>query len=189
MKKLIAILSFTALLTLTGCSATIDMSSDENNYRSQNYTKVDSSVLLGEFTYEPARLGKLKESQPENTAVGTFYFDRTIADMVKHFTAKELELTGIKIGTGPLTLLGNVKQLKIDDLGYSVDFSYTINYKILKNGLTVWDKDYSPTKTTVSKFDSNPRNTITTQVYRMIAGGYDKFINDSGVKKLFEANK
>ena len=109
--------------------------------------------------------------------------------MVKNFTAKELSITGIKVGTGKLTLLGNVKQLKIDDLGYSVDFSYIINYKILKNGSIVWNKDYSPNSVTVSKFDGNPRQIITTQTYRLIASGYEKFINDNGVKALLETNK
>ncbi|OOF67018.1 integron protein cassette protein [Rodentibacter sp. Ppn85] len=189
MKKFISILLLTVVLILTGCSATVNRTSSENSYQSQNYTKINSSILLGEFTYEPAKIGKVRESQPENTAVDTIYFDRSIAEIVKHFTAKELMLTDVKIGTGHLTLLGNVKELKIDDLGYSVDFSYTINYKILKNGSTAWDRDYSPTKVTVSKFDSNPMNTITNQVYRMIAAGYEKFINDNGVKTLLETNK
>jgi len=85
--------------------------------------------------------------------------------------------------------LGNVKKLKIDDLGYSVDFSYTINYKLLKNGEIVWDKDYSPTIVTVSKFESSPREMITSQTYRLIASGYEKFINDNGVKTLLENNR
>ena len=136
-----------------------------------------------------AKLGKVRESQPENTAMGTIYFDQSIGEMVKHFTAKELSMTGIKVGIGKLTILGNVKKLKIDDLGYSVDFSYTINYKLLKNGEIVWDKDYSPTIVTVSKFESSPREMITSQTYRLIASGYEKFINDNGVKTLLENNR
>lgn len=189
MKKLISIFSLTSVLFITGCSSTITTTQTENSYKSQNYTKVDSTVVLGEFTYEPAKLGKVKESQPENTAMGSIYFDQSISEMVKNFTAKELSITGIKVGTGKLTLLGNVKQLKIDDLGYSVDFSYIINYKILKNGSIVWNKDYSPNSVTVSKFDGNPRQIITTQTYRLIASGYEKFINDNGVKALLETNK
>lgn len=189
MKKLISILSLATILLITGCSSTVNTMSMEGYYRSQNFTQITSSVQLGEFTYAPAKTGKVKESQPENTAIVSIYFDRSVAEMVKHFTAQELELTGIKVGSGNLTLLGNVKQLKIDDLGYSIDYSYTINYKILKNGLTVWDKDYSPAKVTVSKFDSNPDRTRITQIYRMIAAGYEQFISDNGVKALFEANK
>lgn len=189
MKKFISILSLSIILFITGCSATVNTTQREDVYKSQNYTKIDSSIILGEFSYEPAKLGKVRESQPENTAMGTIYFNQSIGEMVKHFTAKELSMTGIKVGIGKLTILGNVKKLKIDDLGYSVDFSYTINYKLLKNGEIVWDKDYSPTIVTVSKFESSPREMITSQTYRLIASGYEKFINDNGVKTLLENNR
>ncbi|MDY5848666.1 integron protein cassette protein [Actinobacillus porcinus] len=187
MKKVLLIAI--TVVGLVGCSGTLNISNQLHSYQSQNYTKVDSSILLGDFTYEPAQQGRLKESQLENTAVGTIYLDRSVAEIVKQITAKELQLTGINIGTGNLKLLGNVKQFKMDDLGYSVDFIYTINYKLIKNNSVLWDRDYSPKRVTVSKFESHPQMMITNQIYRMIGAGYDKFINDTGVKQLLETNK
>ncbi|OBX02696.1 integron protein cassette protein [Gallibacterium genomosp. 3] len=187
MKKLL--LTIIAVISLAGCSGTIHTSSQMGTYQTQNYTKVDSSVILGEFSYEPAQQGRLKESQLENTAAGSVYLDKSVAEIVKQITAKELQLTGINIGTGHLKLLGNVKQFKMDDFGLNVDFIYKVNYKLLKNNSVLWNKDYSPKVVTVSKFEADPRTMIIQQIYRMVGAGYDQFINDPGVKQLLEANK
>lgn len=184
MKKIIAI--FLASMSLVGC--TLDTYFNEHSYQSQNYININSSTMLGAFTYEPAKYGRVKENQIENTALGSIYLDRNLNEIVKQITATELKLTGIQVGTGKLKLFGNIKQFKIDDLGYSADSHYIINYKIMKNNDVVWDKDYVPGTFTVSKFTLTEQK-IKEYIFRVIGAGYEKFINDNGVKRIFEENK
>ncbi|WP_018651635.1 hypothetical protein [Actinobacillus capsulatus] len=181
MKKFLIIAT---LLLLTGCSATINTA--QLPYQAQNYNKVNASVVLGDFTYLPAEQGRLKESEIENTAVGTLYLERSIADIAKQVTAKELVQSGVTLGQGNIKILGKVKELKMDDLGYSIDYSYIINYQILKNNMPVWSEDYRPNKVTTSKFTVTIHEIIA-QIYRMMGAGYEKFITDENVKRILES--
>lgn len=182
MRKMLSVIL--ATLVLAGCSATLP-TQYSGVYQPRNYTLLDGSVLLGDFTYVPAKQGRLKDSQIENTAIGTLYLDKSIGDLAKEITAKELKHSGVTVGKGDITILGDVKELKLDDLGYSVDFSYTINYKMSKNGSIIFSKDYSPNTVTVSKFDGG-RSSAVQNIYKLMGAGYDKFITDPEAKRILE---
>lgn len=167
---------------------TLDSSFEKHQYQSQNYIRINSAATLGEFAYEPATQGLVKPNQIQNTAIGNIYFDRPITEIAKQINAAELELTGITVGTGSLKILGNIKQFTITDLGFTNTSQYTINYKIMRNNAVIWDKDYTPQPLTLSKFDNAPYR-FRTYIFRIIGSGYEKFINDNGVKQILETNK
>ena len=123
------------IMLLAGCSGTIPVT--QSAYIPQNFTRYEGRVSIGEFTYEPARrlthLGhpKIAPNQLENTAVGSIYLSANVSDLVQRATALELEKTGFSLsGSNAIELSGDVLEFKADDLGYSVDWTYSIRYTI-----------------------------------------------------------
>lgn len=179
MKKLVLIGLASAVLA--GCSVTVPV----NSYSPQNYTRYNGSVNVGEFSYLPYEQGKVQKNQFQNTAAGQIFTSTSIADLVKRGTALELEKTGIILGSSNVELSGVVKEFKLDDLGYSVDWSYTVNYKLTKlSGAVLLNKDYSADKQKTGKFGlpldyANVAND-------MILSAYNKFITDPEVRKILE---
>lgn len=181
MKKLLLIGLASAFL-LSGCSTTLPVSS----YTPQNYTRFSGDVNIGKFTYAPFEQGKVKSNQMQNTAAGQIYVSSNIADLVQRGTALELEKTGIKLGSSNIRLNGVVKEFKMDDLGYSTDWTYIVNYTLVntKTSTTLLNKDYVAEPKKTGKFGlpidyANAAND-------MILSGYNKFITDPEVRKILE---
>ncbi|WP_324681591.1 integrase [Bibersteinia trehalosi] len=180
MKKLVLVGFVSALLA--GCSTTLPVSS----YTPQNHTRFTGEVNLGEFRYLPFEKGLVKSNQMQNTAVGQIFTSSNIADLAQRGTALELEKTGINLNNSNIQLSGIVKEFKMDDLGYSMDWSYIINYKItnLNTSAVLLDKDYVADARKTGKFGlpidyANSAND-------MILSGYNKFITDPDVKIILE---
>lgn len=180
MKKLFLIVAMSSVLS--ACSATLPVSS----YVPQNYTRFEGSASIGEFTYQPYLQGKVKSNQMQSTAIGNIYVSSNISDLVQRGTALELEKTGIKLGASNVKLNGVVKEFKMDDLGYSVDWTYIINYTLVntKTSATLLNKDYVADPKKTGKFGlpidyANAAND-------MILSGYNKFITDPDVRKILE---
>jgi hypothetical protein len=115
-----------AALLLAGCAGTIPV-----NYSPQNFARYEGRADVGPFGYAPADTGKVKPNQIQSTAMGTILLTANIADLVQRATALELEKTGIRLGdSNPLMVSGEVLEFKADDLGYSVDWTYAVRYKI-----------------------------------------------------------
>ncbi|AFU18677.1 MULTISPECIES: hypothetical protein [Actinobacillus] len=180
MKKLLLAGLFSAILT--GCSVTLPVSS----YVPQNYTRFNGNVEMGEFTYQPFQQGKVKSNQMQNTAGGQIFTSSNIADLAKRGTALELEKTGIRLVDSNVKLSGAVKEFKMDDLGYSVDWTYIINYTLTSTNTSavLLNKDYVADPRKTGKFGlpidyANAAND-------MILSGYNKFITDPEVRKILE---
>ncbi|AGO16003.1 hypothetical protein [Glaesserella parasuis] len=180
MKKLLLIGIVASVLS--ACSVTLPVSS----YIPQNYTRFEGTANIGEFTYQPYLQGKVKSNQMQSTAAGQIYVSSNIADLVQRGTALELEKTGIKLGSSNIRLNGVVKEFKMDDLGYSVDWTYIVNYTLVntKTSATLLNKDYVAEPKKTGKFGlpidyANAAND-------MILSGYNKFITDPDVRKILE---
>ncbi len=130
-------------------------------------------------------LNKVSSNQIENTALGSVMLEGDIAELVQRATILELERNGVNLGNGKITILGRIKEFKVDDLGYSADWSYIINYQLVEvaTGGILLDKDYSATPKRVSKFTLTLQKLID-DVNAMIYSGYEKFINDYDVRKI-----
>lgn len=183
MKKLLSFIFIGSIsLLLTACGSTVVMIPD---YVPQNYVKMNTSVNMGNFSYEPANLGGVRPNQIENTAIGEFIIESPIAELAKKTTVLELRHSGVNLGNGNITLEGKIKKFEADDLGSSIDWVYKINYKILKSrdNSVLLDKDYTATMST-PKFV--PLSTLSTFINKILSLGFDKFINDYDARKAFE---
>ncbi|MDG6882165.1 Uncharacterised protein [Phocoenobacter uteri] len=147
-------------------------------------TKINGQANIGVFSYIPFEQGRVRSNQIENTAVGNIYLEGNIAELVQRGTFIELERSGVEFGKGNLTIVGKIKKFKADDLGFNVDWNYTINYKIIDQNSTIkLDKDYMADPLRVSKFTITLQSIIN-DVNKLIYSGYKKFIDDPDVKIL-----
>lgn len=185
MKKLIAALVVMMVVVgMCGCAATLPTTA----YTPQNFARVQGEMDMGEFVYIPFVEGIVKKSnQIQNTAAGTLYISMDVADFVKRGTALELEKSGIFLSEQcPYALSGNILEFKADDLGYSVDWKYAIQYKIINktDNATLFDKTFRPSPKKTGKFGlpSDYANTAG----EMILSGYDLFIRDPDVRRIVE---
>jgi len=170
-----------AVILLSGCSVTIPVS-----YTPQNFIRYQGRTDVGRFVYEPAERGKVKPNQIQNTAIAGIYIAVNVADLVQRSTALELEKTGFMIGDNyPLQVCGNVLEFKADDLGYSVTWSYSIRYKILRksDSSVLLNKVYTAEPKKTGKFGSAAD--FGPSVNEMILSGYEKFIRDQEVRTIF----
>lgn len=179
MKKLFLLLIASVL---TACSAQAPIT----NYTPQDVTggvKYQGNANIGQFTYAPFEQGIVRSNQIQNTAVGNIYLGTDIADFVQKATLIELERAGIKQNNTNVTVTGRIKEFKADDLGYSVDWSYIINYKLIdsKTSAILLDRDYviEPLKT--SKFDLT---IVFNSISKVVYLGYARFINDPDVRRI-----
>lgn len=168
---------------LTGCVSMPIASYTPQDY--SNNIKYDGKANIGQFSYAPFEQGKVKSNQIENTALGSLILEGDIAELVQRGTALELERTGIKLGDAKYTVVGRVKEFKMDDLGFDITYSYLINYKLINSGNSsiVLDKDYRAEPKMVKKL-SLTLNSLINDLNGMIYSGYQKFISDNEVRKL-----
>lgn len=168
-------------LALAGCSGTIPV-----NYTPHNIVRYQGDVDVGQFSYAPAKAGKVKTNQVANTAVGSIYLPTNVSDLVRRATAAELEKTGFKLDTSsPLRLTGTILNFEADDLGYSVDWSYAIRYVITNvlNGKQLLSKKYSADPVKTGKFGQ--ASDYSSSINNLILSAYTKFIRDPMVKEIF----
>lgn len=170
---------------LSGCAVTLPTTS----YTPQNFIKASGKIDMGTFQYMPFIEGKVKKSnQMQNTAAGQIYLSMDISDYSKRGTALELEKSGVVLlESANFRLDGNVIEFMADDLGYSIDLKYAIQYKIVdKNSSQVlFDKTFIAPQKKIGKFGDAVA--YTTVASEMVLSGYELFIRDGDVKRIFEA--
>ncbi len=173
-----------AVFELGGCaSPTIPVT-----YSAQNVTRLKGELSIGDFTYRPAVEKKVKPNQVQNTApLGQIYIGANIADLAKRATALELEKSGVGIGEQhEIQVSGEVMEFKADDFGYSIDWTYSIQYKLcrMKDSQVLLNKlyvaDLKHTGKTGAAADFAP------SINEMILSAYEKFINDNDVRALLQ---
>jgi hypothetical protein len=192
---------------LLGCSGTIPVV-----YTPQNFARFQGETDIGKFIYEPsmpkavssepATLGsppsssqprpgsskgesQIAPNQIRNTAIGSIYVAVNISDLVQRATALELEKTGIVLTDKcPTAVSGDVLYFKADDLGYSVDWTYAVRYKITRksDATVLLNKVYAADPKKTGKFGQAAD--YAPSVNEMILSAYDKFIRDEDVRKL-----
>jgi hypothetical protein len=169
-------------LILTACSSTVPVS-----YQPQSYMKIGSGeVEIGTFGYQAAQNGIAKPNEIKNTALGNIYMSTKVSDFVQRATALELERAGIQArGGAAYRVEGNVLNFTADDLGYSVDWEYSIRYKLLnsKTQQNLIDKIYYSDVVRTGKF-GNPSD-YTALLNEMILKALEKFMRDIKQSDVF----
>ncbi|MEM9046720.1 MAG: hypothetical protein AAGC81_18725, partial [Pseudomonadota bacterium] len=136
-------------------------------------------VEVGDFIYSPAAVGDVEANQLQNTAIGSIMIGTSVSDFVRRATALELERSGLEIvSDAPLMVTGDVKEFLLDDLGYSVDWSYSINYRLqnAQSGEPIIDKLYKTPTVTTGKFGLP--SDLTPSINQMILNSLEQFIRD-----------
>lgn len=180
---LIAVLA----VLIAGCAGTIPT----DTYTPQNYVRYNNQneIDMGTFTYVPLTNLKsgLKSNQLQNTTFGNIYISTDVADMVKRGTALELEKTGLLLkDSANLVLTADILELKANDFGYSVHWTYKVRYKIQdkQTGSMLLSKNYHPPMKKTGK--SEQPSDLAPVVHQVVLDGYDMFIRDPDVRALLD---
>jgi hypothetical protein len=186
-RAILVLAAVVACGVVCGCAGTLPT----NSYIPQNYARYDHGniVDMGVFTYAPMSDEKrpVKSNQIQNTAAGSIYISTDVADMVKRATALELEKTGLVLkDLADIVISGDVLELKADDLGYSVHWTYVVRYKISNkaSGNPLYAREYRPEMKKTGKFGMP--SDYSSVVHEMVLSGYDMFIRDQKVRDLLD---
>lgn len=173
---------FGTAIVLASCSGTIPV-----QYQTQSFMKLDAGeASMGEFGYAPAQTGTVQPNQLQNTAVGSIYIGEDVAKYVQRATALELQNAGILIDPeAPVELSGTVETFEIDDLGYSVDWTYVITYAVADSmtGERLFERTYTPDERTTGKFGMP--SDYTASINLIILDAVEAFLADAKREQLF----
>lgn len=162
------------VLVLTACSGTVPV-----QYIPQTMIKAEGSAEVGEFTYEPSVAGQVRSNQVQNTAIGSIYIAIDVAKLVQRATAAELEKAGVEVGpTAPVAVSGVVKEFKADDLGFSVEWTYRIQYTVTRkaDGAVLLQKEYVAPEVKTGKFGAAAD--YAPSINEMVLAGVEAFLSD-----------
>lgn len=168
-------------LILANCSTTVPAS-----YTPQSFTEIgDGQIAIGEFSYAPMESG-IAANQLQNTAVGSIYIGTNVADFVKRATALELGRSGLRVSeNADFRVDGVVEELKLDDLGYSVDWTYRVRYTLGRpsDRAAILDEVYSVGPIRTGKFglpsDYSP------SLNELVLEGIENFMQDIRAAGVF----
>jgi uncharacterized lipoprotein len=118
------------LATLAGCGAQQGLTI---NYAPSSVKSSHGAVDVSDFAYtavNPKNNEPIPQNQIRNTAIGDIILDRPVASIVRDAVFTELRFVGIKVASDTRVLTGDVKDFLIDDLGYSIDWTYVVHYVV-----------------------------------------------------------
>ena len=190
MKRIVLVGLVLLLLSgLGGCSGhlPVDAYVPQNEILYSNPNPLD----MDHFTYESIATKKMKPNQLENTAVGNVYLSSTVAELVRDATALELRKGGFAVSDkADLSIGGDVLEFQVDDLGYSIHWTYGIRYKILRKstGETLFSREYTPPMLKTRKLFASLA-TFRQFVHKVVLSGYDMFIRDEEARKILEGGE
>jgi uncharacterized lipoprotein len=121
-----------ALLSVAACAA----APVPVNYAPSSVMSSKGSTGVAQFTYPPADPGVVNHvdaNQIRNTAMGDIHIDREVRVFVRDAVFAELRLTGVKTDDMARLLTGEIQEFLIDDLGYSVDWTLRIKYRLVES--------------------------------------------------------
>ena len=154
MNKLISkVLPIIFITVLSGCASTVTM---PVSYQAQSFINVSNvNANLGSFTYLPYVRAEAKSNQITNTAFfGNIVIPDDVSTYVRRATGIELRKGGATLENSNLIITAEVIQFEADDLGYSVDWYYSIKYVITNKltGAEVFAKIYNAADRNTGKF-------------------------------------
>ena len=135
-----------AVVALSGCSsAPITL-----NYAPSSTMSVEGSVNVGDFKYLPGEINpEVKPNQIRNTAIGNIVFEKNVDEYFEKAVFTESRFVGISVGKSENELSGEIQEFLIDDLGYSIDWTLKVNYRVNSKGHnTCYEKTHRIKKNT-----------------------------------------
>lgn len=123
MKKLFLLLLGCAVLT--SCTTPITLV-----YTPGSLITGKGEIKVEPFKYVPAQKGIVQPNQIRNTAIGSIQLNENIDQFVTNAILSEFKYAGYTIRSGKLTLFGEIREFLADDLGYSVDWTFDVDYDL-----------------------------------------------------------
>jgi hypothetical protein len=164
-----------SVFLLVACSATIPIT-----YQPQSFMKIGKGeYAIGNFHYFPADEGRVKSNEIKNTALGSIYIATDVVNLVRRATALEFERAGITTNdNAKYEIAGDILLFEADDLGYSVDWNYKINYRFTnkRDVIILIDKIYESKEVRTGKFGGP--TVFTPSINEMILDALEQFMND-----------
>jgi hypothetical protein len=178
MKRLAgSLLLVSAFALLPGCSGTF-----QTQYAPASAIRGSSRLVIGDVTYESAKLGRAKPNQIENTAVGAVYIDSTVEEYVRRAYVQEIERSGFRRGPDAMKLGVTVHRLLADDVGYTViwtlDETFVLN---ASDGKELVRKRITTTEKT-GKMVSKAR--LVGALNGIVTRAYERFFDEPDVASL-----
>lgn len=135
---------------LTGCGSQHGLTI---NYAPSSTKSAHGAVEVGTFAYtsvNPKNKQPMPQNQIRNTAMGDIILDRDVSAIVRDAVFTELRFVGITVASDTRILTGDVKDFLIDDLGYSIDWTYVVHYVVTDktNGSVVYESTKTVQRTT-----------------------------------------
>jgi len=147
------ILPIILVFVLSGCATTVTM---PVSYQAQSFINVSNvNAKFGKFTYLPYIRAEARSNQITNTALfGTIVIPDDISTYVRRATGIEFRKGGAQLENSNLIITAEVIKFEADDLGYSVDWYYSIKYVITSQltGEEVFSKIYNAEDRNTGKF-------------------------------------
>lgn len=130
-RRAVAVL-FTALVTLAlgGCASPTGITID---YSPSSTKTAQGSVNVGDFKYsavDPKTSKPMPQDVIRNSAMGEIKLDREVSKFVRDAVFTELRFVGVKVIPDGKLLTGDIEEFFIDDLGYSIDWTYRVKYTV-----------------------------------------------------------
>jgi len=127
-------LSALVVLMFSGCVSTLPI-----NYAPSSILSASGSVSVVPFAYTPAENHTVEPNQIRNTAAGSVLFDQNIDVIFRDAVFKELRFVGMKVDDPNRKLSGTIVEFLIDDLGFNVDWTLIVNYRIVSADKTTYE--------------------------------------------------
>lgn len=149
-------------------------------YRPSTTQELSGQVSVNTFTYYPKE--GVKQDQIPNTALGGgIYLTEPIGEFITNAVRRELRQSGISLKEGNCYLSGEINQVLLDDLGFTVNYVSDIRYILYqKNEKVVLDNSYKVVLEKLTKFVTP--EIILQNINKMFSENIEKFISDKAFK-------
>jgi len=120
------VIAFALCVLVSGCATPTHVI----NYAPSSTMSLEGQAHVGKFTYLPAENGSVKPNQIRNTAIGNVFFEKDINEYIETALFTEARFVGIRLSDGSPLISGAINEFLIDDLGFSIDWTFEVAYEI-----------------------------------------------------------
>lgn len=144
-----AVVLITLGIVFSGCATKPKIALE---YRPATVLELDGKVSVNDFKYLPKE--GVEQKQIPNTALGDgLFLDDPIGVFFANAVRREFRQAGLSIKTGSCSLDGEINEILIDDLGFSVDLITDAKYILHDNqNKVLMDNTYKTELKELSKF-------------------------------------
>lgn len=166
------------VLVLSGC-ATPKIALE---YRTSTTQELTGALEVNTFSYNPKQ--GVKQNQIPNTALGSGVFlTEPLGEFVTNALKRELRQSGVSLQGKNCKLSGEINQILIDDLGFTVNFVSDIRYILSqKNDKILLDKNHKIVLDKLTKFVAP--ELVLQSINKMFSENIEKFLGDPALKSI-----